>query len=56
MCMYTVYTSPSTECVCLPMHVCASKFGLGQLQLCQSEPLQMPKPPEEEEKEEEGEE
>lgn len=31
------------------VHVCI-KFGLGQLQLCQSEPLQMPELPEEEEK------
>lgn len=41
-------------CVCVCVHVCI-KFGLGQLQLCQSELLQMPELPEEEEKAEEGE-
>lgn len=54
--LYTVYTSRSHRVfVCahiwpsVCVHVCI-KFGLGQLQLCQSELLQMLELPEEEEK------
>lgn len=45
-----VYNSGHSVLVC----ACVPSFGLGQLQLCQSEPLQMPELPEEEEKEEWG--
>lgn len=45
-----VYNSDHSVLEC----VCVSSLGLGQIQLCQSEPLQMPELPEEEEKGEWG--
>lgn len=49
-CILYIQPYPLSAFVCACVYVCESQFGLGQLQLCQSEPLQMPKLPEEEEK------
>lgn len=54
--VYCVYNPVHYVYLCKYVCVCVSEFGLGQLQLCQSELLQMPELPEEEEKGESGEE